>query len=124
MVLPIIYNNILSGIQTTDPLMIEMADVFQIPTHRRIRYIYMSQVLPFLTAGCSTALGLCWKAGVAAEVIGIPDGSIGEKLYKAKIYLNTPDLFAWTLVIILISIFFERLFLGLIRYLVLRVERM
>ena len=55
--------------------------------------------------------GLCWKAGVAAEVIGIPGGSIGEKLYHAKIYLNTPDLFAWTIVIIGISVLFEKLFL-------------
>ena len=60
------------------------------------------------------ALGLCWKAGVAAEVIGIPDGSIGERLYMAKVYLNTPDLFAWTIVIVLISLVFERLFLALV----------
>ena len=58
------------------------------------------------------SLGLCWKAGVAAEVIGIPDGSIGEKLYEAKVYLDTPDLFAWTMVIILISMVFEKIFLA------------
>ncbi|MDE7013313.1 MAG: nitrate ABC transporter permease, partial [Kineothrix sp.] len=60
---------------------------------------------------CSVALGLCWKAGIAAEVIGMPSGSIGERLYEAKIYLETPDLFAWTLIIVLISICFEKIFL-------------
>ena len=64
---------------------------------------------------CSVALGLSWKAGIAAEVIGIPDGSIGERLYEAKVYLNSADLFAWTVVIIAVSIVFEKLFLLLLR---------
>ena len=59
--------------------------------------------LPSTGAALSTAMGLAWKSGVAAEVIGIPTGSIGEKLYKAKVYLATPDLFAWTLTVVLIS---------------------
>ena len=58
-----------------------------------------------------TALGLCWKAGAAAEVIGLSSGTIGERLYTAKIYFQTADLFAWTAVIVLLSTFFERLFL-------------
>ena len=100
MVFPVIYTNVLNGIESTDRKLLEMAEVFRISLPRRIRYIYASQVLPFFRAGCSVALGLCWKAGVAAEVIGIPDGSIGERLYMAKVYLNTPDLFAWTIVIV------------------------
>lgn len=114
MVFPVIYTNVLNGIESTDRKLLEMAEVFRISLPRRIRYIYASQVLPFFRAGCSVALGLCWKAGVAAEVIGIPDGSIGERLYMAKVYLNTPDLFAWTIVIVLISLVFERLFLALV----------
>ena len=114
MVFPVIYTNVLNGIESTDRKLLEMAEVFRISLPRRIRYIYASQVLPFFRAGCSVALGLCWKAGVAAEVIGIPDGSIGERLYMAKVYLNTPALFAWTIVIVLISLVFERLFLALV----------
>src|SRR5699024_1949824 len=114
MVFPVIYTNVLNGIESTDRKLLEMAEVFRISLPRRIRYIYASQVLPFFRAGCSVALGLCWKAGVAAEVIGIPDGSIGERLYMAKVYLNTPDLFACTIVIVLISLVFERLFLALV----------
>lgn len=70
------------------------------------------------------ALGLCWKSGIAAEVIGLPENTIGENLYNAKIYLNTPDLFAWTLVIVVVSVLFERIFLRLIDLGVRRVERM
>ena len=124
MVFPILYTNVLDGILSTDPKLLEMADVFALPHAVRIRYIYVSQVLPFFRTGCSIGLGLCWKAGVAAEVIGIPDGSIGEKLYNAKVYLNTPDLFAWTVVIVLISLLFEKLFLAMEDGAVIRLERM
>ena len=121
-VFPIIYTGILEGIQNTDQKLLEMSDVFQIAKTKRFRYIYVSQVLPFFHAACSVALGLSWKTGVAAEILGIPDGSIGEKLYKAKIFLNTPDLFAWTTVIILVSFLFEKVFLFFIRRIVSRLE--
>ena len=62
----------------------------------------------------SLGLGLCWKAGAAAEVIGLPAGSIGEALYTAKVYFQTGDLFAWTAVIVAVSVIFERLFLRLV----------
>lgn len=124
MVFPIIYTNVLDGILSTDPRLLEMASVFEVPKRVQIRYIYVSQVLPFFRTGCSIGLGLCWKAGVAAEVIGIPDGSIGEKLYNAKVYLNTPDLFAWTVVIVLISLVFEKLFLAAVDKIVCHLERM
>ena len=47
---------------------------------------------------------MAWKAWVAAEVIGLPSGTIGEKLYDAKVYLNTVDLFCWTVLIVLLSV--------------------
>ena len=124
MVLPVIYTNVLNGIQDTDGQLLEMAGVFRVSRWKRIRYIYLSSVLPFFRAGCSLGLGLCWKAGVAAEVIGIPQGSIGEKLYEAKVYLETPHLFAWTVVIIILSILFEKVFLFLTDLFVRKVESM
>ena len=122
MVLPVIYTNILEGIRQTDSKILEMAKVFQVNPERRIRYIYVSQVLPYFLSACRLSLGMCWKAGVAAEVIGVPSGSIGEKLYNAKIYLNTPDLFAWTIVIIVISFVFEKCFLGIVSRVVYIIE--
>lgn len=124
MVLPVIYTNVLDGIRSANADLLEMARVFSIPVWRKIRYIYIFQVFPFFRSACTISLGLCWKSGIAAEVIGIPDGSIGENLYQAKIYLNTPDLFAWTLVIVLISLGFEKLFLFLLDLGCSRLERM
>jgi NitT/TauT family transport system permease protein len=115
MVLPIIYTNTLAGINNLDKDLYEMAKVFKIPPLRRIRYIEAPQIMPFFYSGCEIALGLCWKSGIAAEVIGIPKGSIGERLQQAKVYLDTPDLFAWTVVIVLLSFLFERLILTLLK---------
>lgn len=122
MVLPILYDNVLTGILSMDTKLLEMAQVFRVPFRRKLRYIYITQVFPFFRAGCTIALGLCWKSGIAAEVIGMPKGSIGERLYQAKIYLDTPDLFAWTLVIILISLLFEKTFLFLLNRTVTSLE--
>lgn len=83
MVLPVIYTNILEGIRQTDRQILEMARVFQVSMGRQIRYIYVSQILPYFVSACRLSLGMCWKAGVAAEVIGVPRGSIGEKLSVA-----------------------------------------
>ena len=123
-VLPVIYTNVLTGIQRTDRQLLEMARVFQIPAWRALRYLYVPQVFPYFQSACTVALGLSWKAGVAAEVIGMPDGSIGEQLQQAKIYLNTPDLLAWTVVIVLVSLAFEKAVLALIRGAAERLERM
>lgn len=112
MVFPPVYLNVLEGIEGTDRQLLEMAWVFRVPFGRTLRGIYIPQVLPRFRAACSVALGLCWKAGTAAEVIGLPAWSVGEKLYTAKIYLQTPDLFAWTITVVCVSAAFEKLFLS------------
>ncbi|MDE6621092.1 MAG: ABC transporter permease subunit [Lachnospiraceae bacterium] len=124
MVLPIIYTNVLCGIGSVDRQLIEMAQVFRISQLRVIRYLYLPQIMPFFYSACSVALGLSWKAGVAAEVIGMPGGSVGERLQQAKVYLDTPDLFAWTLVIAVASLGFEKVVLFLIKRAMLLLQKM
>ena len=115
MVLPIIYTNVLGGIKSLDIKMIELADIFRVPWKRRLVYIWLPRIKPFLISGCSVSLGLSWKAGIAAEVIGIPEGSIGERLYYAKVYLNSADLLAWTFIIVMLSVLFEKLFVLMLK---------
>ncbi len=112
MVFPPVYLNVLEGLRRTDGHLLELARVYRIPLRRQVWGIYLPQVLPYFRSAASLALGLCWKAGAAAEVIGLPAGTIGERLYTAKVYLQTPDLFAWTAVILLLAAAFERLFLA------------
>jgi NitT/TauT family transport system permease protein len=123
MALPIIYTNVLHGIRGTDPKLLEMAKVFGIGRARRLFYIHIPHLKPYLLSACGVAIGLAWKAGVAAEVIGIPTGSIGERLYEAKVYFSSADLFAWTAVVVLLSILFEKLFVRLIKLAYIRMEK-
>lgn len=110
-VFPMIYLHTMAGFRSADKQLLEMAEVFKIPPIKKLFYIYRPALLPHLISGCRVALGMSFKSGIAAEVIGVPDHSIGEKLYMAKIYLSTADLFAWTLVILVLSAVFEVLFL-------------
>ena len=106
---PVIYGNALTGLKNTDPSRIEMARLFRVPFGRQLRALYLPSLAPYLLSSLSIAMGLCWKSGVAAEVIGTPDGSMGERLYNAKIYLETADLFAWTVMVVLMSVLCEKL---------------
>ena len=123
MALPIIYSNVLEGLRSTDQKLLQMAKAFEMSALRRVLYIYFPQLTPFLLTACSLALGLCWKAGIAAEVIGLPLGSIGEKLYQAKIFVDTKGVLAWTVVVIAISFAFEKVFVGALRRLASRIGR-
>lgn len=110
-VVPVIYRNTLQGMASADEKLLELAQVFRISGVKKFLYIYRPALFPYLYSASRIAFGMAWKSGVAAEVIGVPDFSIGEKLYMSKIYLSTAELFAWTLVIIAVSRVFEWIFL-------------
>ncbi len=110
-VLPNIYISTLEGLKNTDGRLLEMAQVFRLPFWNRFFYIYRPALKPFLYSSLKISLGMCWKSGIAAEVIGTPDYSIGEQMYLSKIYLDTAGVFAWTAVIVLLSVLFEKVIL-------------
>ena len=114
MVLPVLYTNFLEGLRSADGKLEEMAQVFHMSLWNRIRCIYAPALRPYCLSACRAALGLCWKAGVAAEVIGVSGGSMGGMLYDAKVYLELDSLFAWTATIVMASVAFEWCFLRLI----------
>ena len=121
---PVIYNNILQGIKNVDDKMLEMAKLHNMSWGRRLLYVNLPGIKPYLFSACSTAVGMAWKAGIAAEVIGIVKGSIGEKLYESKIYIESVDLFAWTVIIILLSVLLEKAFMLILKALFKGVEKL
>lgn len=108
-VLPIIWANVSKGIAETDREYLEVARLYRFGFIKTVRRIYMHTVLPYFAAGCVTALGIGWKSGVSAEVLAMPIFSIGYNLYRAKINIETADLFAWTAAVVLISVILEKL---------------
>ena len=109
MVCPLIWANLVRGIEETDRELLEMAQVFALSKKWERKEIYLPSVLKFFLPASVTAMGLAWKAGIAAEVLAAPPLSVGGMLYRAKIYLETPEMLAWTLCVILISMCLERL---------------
>lgn len=107
MVLPIVWTNLMEGISQVDKSLLETAAVFELSKKQILKKIYLPSSLPYFTAGCTAGLGLAWKAGIAAEVLAVPKNSIGLMLYDSKIYLETVDLFAWTVTVILFSMILE-----------------
>lgn len=116
-VFPILYINTLTGMEHVDDKLLDMAKIYNISFIKKFAYIFLPNILPYILSACSLAIGISWKSGIAAEIIGLARNSIGNELYKTKIYLMTPELFAWTIVIILLSAICE-LVIGFIAKLV------
>lgn len=114
-VFPVIYGNVLTGLKNLDGSLREMARVFRISFLKELRYIILPQLRPGLLNACSVTAGMAWKAGIAAEIIGTPAGSVGKMIYQSKIWLDTDDLFAWTLVLVLLSLIFEKAVVALLK---------
>lgn len=115
MVLPVIWGNVSKGIRETDNKLLELAKAYRFGKGKTLKIIYVPSVAPYFTAGVETALGLAWKAGVAAEVLCYPKWAIGAEIYHARLNFETPDLFAWTLVVILLSFLVESVLVKLLR---------
>jgi NitT/TauT family transport system permease protein len=108
MAVPIFWINVMEGIRKTDRQLLEMALTYKFGAVKKLRHIMIPSVLPYFSAAFSAALGFAWKAGIAAEVIARPGLSIGSNLQDAKVLLDTESLFAWTVVVILLSHFLEK----------------
>jgi NitT/TauT family transport system permease protein len=117
MVLPMVWANVSEGIKNTDIKLIEMTKVFKIPKSRVLKAVYIPSVMPYFVTACNVGIGFAWKAGIAAEIIGLSKDTIGRNLYDAKIYLETVDIFAWTVVVIILSLLFEKGFAKAINFL-------
>lgn len=109
MCFPIMWMNTVTGIRETDPAYLEMARTFGVSHKRILVGIYLPSVSPYVKAAVINAVGMSWKATVTAEVLANARPSVGMSLYYAKTQLETPTLFAWTLLLIIISLVIEKI---------------
>lgn len=110
-VVPIVWSNVSEGIRSVDKDLIEVAKIYDFSVVKKITKLYVPSIAPFFIAACRSSLGMAWKAGISAEVLATPENAIGRELYFSKTYLETPSLFAWTFVVIVLSIIIEKLFI-------------
>lgn len=109
MVLPVVWLNVSRGVAETNPQLLELARAYRFGSFKTLRLIYIPSVKPYFASGVNTAMGLAWKSGVAAEAICLPACAIGTQVYYSKLYLESPNLFAWTAVVIVLSFALEKL---------------
>ena len=114
-VLPIIYTNMLTGLENVDPQLLEVARVYRLSKWRTLWYVYRPAFMPFLVSATKLSLGMTWKSGIMAELIATPKPSIGKEMFSARLFLDTPILLAWTVVVMVLSVLFEQLFMALLR---------
>jgi NitT/TauT family transport system permease protein len=108
-VLPTVYTGMLSGIKARDRKMDEMADVFGISPLRRFLFVRLPALSPYILSSVSLGAGLAFKSGIAAEIIAVPAESMGEAMYYASLWLQNVDLFTWTVVLLIMSVLFEKM---------------
>ena len=107
MALPIFWSNLQEGLLQTDRKLIEMAKAFRLSLKAKLLHVHLPSILPYFLSACRSAISLAWKAGVAAEVLCVPERSLGRAIYEGKLYLLTDELFAYTLTVILLSVAIE-----------------
>lgn len=123
MVLPMVWVNVEEGIGQIDRQLCEVALVYRIGRWQTLTKLSVPSVMPFFLTGCVNGLGFAWKSGVAAEVICRPALSIGRQLQSAKLTLDTPEVFAWTAVVVVLSILLEKALLLLTNIVTRRVQK-
>ena len=110
MCFPIIWTNIVQGIRSVDSKLLEMARIYKVKQKKILKDIYIPSIKPYFISGFISALGLGWKVTVAAEVLSSPRNSIGTNLFQSKAYLDSVSLFAWTVVVLILSFLFDNTF--------------
>ncbi len=116
MVLPVVWENLTQGIRCTDSKLLEMARSYGFSPVKTAFLIYIPTIRPYFAAALTTSMGLAWKSGVAAEVLCLPKLAIGTQIYQSKLYLEVPELFAWTLVVVMLSILLEKILARLLKH--------
>ena len=105
---PILYANVSRAIDGIDKSLSEVCTVYSLSLAKRWRVLWLPSLMPSFISGMKSCIGLSWKAGIAAEVLCTPPESIGLKIHETRIYLETPSLFAWTAIVIVLSLIFEK----------------
>ena len=114
MALPGVYFSLLEGLGHVDG---PVAEMFRVHGVRGLRFALAHawpSVLPYVLPCARSVIGMSWKAGVAAELIGMAVGTVGERIYQAKLLIETADLFAWTVLVVAASWVCERVLVRLL----------
>lgn len=103
MALPGVYFSLVEGLAQVDKPLEQMFRLHGVRGWRLFCAHIWREVLPFVLSCARAVIGMSWKAGVAAELIGMAVGTVGERIYQAKLLIETADLLAWTVLVVAAS---------------------
>ena len=115
MALPGVYFSLVEGLAQVDQPLEQMFRLHGVQGWRLFCAHTWREVLPFVLSCARAVIGMSWKAGVAAELIGMATGTVGERIYQAKLLIETADLLAWTVLVVAASWACERVLVWLLR---------
>lgn len=115
MALPGVYFSLVEGLAQVDKPLEQMFRLHGVRGWRLFCAHTWREVLPFVLSCARAVIGMSWKAGVAAELIGMAAGTVGERIYQAKLLIETADLLAWTVLVVAASWACERVLVWLLR---------
>lgn len=115
MALPGVYFSLVEGLAQVDKPLEQMFRLHGVRGWRLFCAHTWCEVLPFALSCARAVIGMSWKAGVAAELIGMAVGTVGERIYQAKLLIETADLLAWTVLVVAASWACERVLVWLLR---------
>ncbi|MBE6346514.1 MAG: ABC transporter permease [Bacteroidales bacterium] len=106
---PMIFTNITEGMHNVDSRLIDMAKLYKVSRKRIVSQVYIPAIIPFVTSGISSAVGIGWRAIIVGEVLSLPEFGIGTSMHSAQSFLNVDILIAWTFIAVMLSYLFETL---------------
>lgn len=115
MALPGVYFSLVEGLAQVNKPLEQMFRLHGVRGWRLFCAHTWREVLPFVLSCARAVIGMSWKAGVAAELIGMATGTVGERIYQAKLLIETADLLAWTVLVVAASWAYERVLVWLLR---------
>ena len=115
MALPGVYFSLAEGLAQVDKPLGQMLRLHGVRGWHLFCAHTWREVLPFVLSCARAVIGMGWKAGVAAELIGMAVGTVGERIYQAKLLIETADLLAWTVLVVAASWACERVLVWLLQ---------
>jgi len=97
--MPLIITNVWQGTRTVNADFIELAHVLRMPAWKVMVKIYLPTILPYFFSGARLAFGFGWRVSLVAETLGSSSG-VGYRLRQAADLIQTDQVFAWTLTLV------------------------
>lgn len=109
MTLPIMTNAVYNGFMCVDSKILQMTEVYKLSKVKIFFKVKLPSAKPSVFMGLNSIFGLTWKVVIAGEVLCLPKFSIGQLMQSGNIHLETTEVMALTILLILICFILQKI---------------